>query len=445
MLWLDRNVVLDKNMLPLLTLVDKEYISRYGENSYRQNKLTIECVLANLVYKVKHEDDLYFSRDKSVYGKEIVNGKEVSTGIGYVSLIKVIELLEDMGWIINHKGFKDIETGNSRCGCIEVTSYGLSVINSKVDLGVVPNKPRASILVLKKKVCNTTKESIEVPFNMSKEKREMKTTLENYNEFMSKQVVVNAEGQTLNTSLARIFNRGDNTFSCGGRFYAKGNSYQTIPEAKRSKILINGKTVCELDFKTIHIAIWCEINGIVLPEGYDIYSHYNPEHFELNKEEINYFVNNFKVDYNPCRNVQKLVWLIMINCGNLKYSSKKNREIAIGAIYKGFLEDRDTPIPFRKFYGVDYINVSEIITDIENNFEYLKPMLYSDVGIKLMKKDSDIMEQILIRCVDAGVPVLCVHDSIIVPRDIVGFCIGVMKESYRKVIGSSDNCVITFK
>jgi hypothetical protein len=442
--WFDRTLVASKAILPLVTLVEREYICLYGENSYRQNKQTIECFVANLVYLYKHSEVMNISRHTAWYTKLVVNGKTVSTGIGYASVMKMIYLCEDLGWITSVKGFKNIDTGSKQEGVVMLEDAFIDLIESCIDIDAVGSRPKKTVLVLTKKEAEQTKAE-HVNFKMTEEKRLMKSMVEKYNGFMINQVVLDAQGNRLTTSLNRIFNRGDETFSRGGRFYATGNSYQTLPQCDRSKITINGESVFELDFKSIHIAIWCAMNYITLPEGYDVYSMYKDSHYVVDEEKVSYFVNNIKEDYNPLRNIQKHIWLIMINCGKEGRSRKQNRMEAIQAVKKALEEDSngEYALHLRKFYGVSVPDVSVVVDYIYEAFPFLQDLLYSDMGIKLMKKDSDIMNLILNSCVDKGIPVLCVHDSVLCPQSKVGEVMTLMKQAYQEVCGTLDNCVIT--
>lgn len=444
--WFDRSLVANKVILPLVTVVEREYIDKYGENSYRQNKQTIECFVCNLVYLYKHSEIMNISRHTAWYTKLIVNGKTVSTGVGYASVMKMIYLCEDLGWITSVKGFKNLDSGSKQNGIIMLEDTFIDLIESCIDIDRIGSRPKKTVLVLTKKDVDQTS-ATHVNFKMTEEKRLMKSMVEKYNNYMIDQVVLDVNGDRLTTSLNRIFNRGDETFSRGGRFYASGNSYQIMPECERAKITINGESVYELDFKSIHIAIWCAMNYITLPEGYDVYSVYKESHYVVDEDKVSYFVNNIKEDYNPLRNIQKQIWLIMINCGKEGHSRKQNRLEAIAAVKKAIAEDEsgEYPLHLRRFYGVSVPDVGVVVDYIYESFPFLQDLLYSDMGIKLMKKDSDIMNLILNSCVDNNIPVLCVHDSVIVPQSKVGKVMEIMKTAYAEVCGTEDNCVITIK
>jgi hypothetical protein len=274
--------------------------------------------------------------------------------------------------------------------------------------------------------------------------------VQDYNEFMSKQEVVDSDGDLLHTALARIFSRGDVTdpnkrFTYGGRFYAEGTSYQSMPQIERKRITINGEPVFELDFRCIHISMYCSLEAITLPEGYDVYSQYDVNNYTLNKEMLAMCAAWYKQDYNPYREFEKLAWLILINCGKKTKTKAQNRRLAIDTLTHKLKEDRELPQHLQKFIGLQTVNIEGVVSHIENNSPVAKELLYSDKGIELMKLDSDIMQQILTDCVKENIPVLCVHDSIIVPQSKVGKAMQIMKSAYEFVCGTDDNCVVTIK
>jgi len=58
--------------------------------------------------------------------------------------------------------------------------------------------------------------------------------------------------------LYRVFNNGK--FTEGGRFY--GGEYQSLNENKRSKILIDYKKTCEVDYSAFHARMLYHLAGI---------------------------------------------------------------------------------------------------------------------------------------------------------------------------------------
>ena len=449
MIWFDKSILHTLEMGKLYREIEQMYIALYGVPSFRQAKYAISCMVANLVYSLKHNYNLYVSRDKNTYSAQIVNGEFQKLCVGYSSMVKMLTMLEDCQIIESVKGHayfcpEEGDKLNSSLGYIKLTQIGEELIMGKVDIQDVPSKQRSSLLAL----IDSDKQPME--FEQTEESQKMINLVQDYNEFMSKQEVVDSDGDLLHTALARIFSRGDVTdpnkrFTYGGRFYAEGTSYQLMPQMERKRITINGEPVFELDFRCIHISMYCSLEAITLPEGYDVYSQYDVNNYTLNKEMLAMCAAWYKQDYNPYREFEKLAWLILINCGKKTKTKAQNRRLAIDTLTHKLKEDRELPQHLQKFIGLQTVDIEGVVSHIENNSPVAKELLYSDKGIELMKLDSDIMQQILTDCVKENIPVLCVHDSIIVPQSKVGKAMQIMKAAYEFVCGTDDNCVVTIK
>lgn len=449
MLWFDKSILHTVEMDKLYAEIEQMYITIHGVPSYRQAKYAISCMVANLVYSLKHNYGLYVSRSKATYSPQIVNGETQSLCVGYSSMVKLLTLLEDHQIIESVKGHAYFcqDTGDklhSNLGYIKLTNVGEELIMSNVYITDIPSKQRSSLLAL----VDSDKQPME--FEQTPETAKMVELVQSYNEFMSKQEVVDADGDLLHTALSRVFSRGDVTspnqrFTYGGRFYAEGTSYQLMPQMDRKRITINNEPVFELDFRSIHISIYCSLESITLPEGYDVYSHYDTDNYVLDQEMLAMCTAWYKQDYNPYREFEKLAWLVLINCGKRNKTVNQNRRLAIDTLKNKLKEDKELPQHLQKFIGLRSVNVEGVISHIENSSLVAKELLYSDRGIELMKLDSDIMQQILTDCVKESIPVLCVHDSIVVPQSRVGLAMQIMKYAYGYVCGTEDNCVITIK
>ncbi len=452
-IWFDRGICHSLEMDILYGEIEQMYITCYGVNAYRQARYVISCILGNIVYAYKHDSILYISRDRNQYKKIVINGQRVSTGIGYKAVINLLTMLEDYGIIKSTKGFisfdqdedtKQITVLSGESGYIELTEIGEQLIMSKVDIDTVSSKPRTNVLILK------DKEKNEIEYEDTPETRKMIDLVNRYNQFMSNQEVLDVEGTRLHTALARVFSRGDvsspnHLFSYGGRFYTEGTNYQQFPSIDRKLITINGENVYELDFRSIHISMYCSMEGITLPEGYDVYSQYDEDNYVLDADMVQMVTCTYKQDYNPYREFQKLAWLILINCGKRDKTRMQNRRLAITTLEHKLKEDRELPEHLQRFIGLKAVDIEGVVTHIENTFSIAKGLLYSDKGIELMKSDSDMMQQILSDCVKEGIPVLCVHDSVVVPQSGVGKVMEIMKAAYGFICGRTDNCVITIK
>jgi hypothetical protein len=191
----------------------------------------------------------------------------------------------------------------------------------------------------------------------------------------------------------RVFNNG--TFDDGGRFY--GGCWQQLDKEERRRLTINNSFVEELDYKGFHIRMLYDLKGIDIGDD-------DP-----------YMIPG--LDPN-CRDFFKLAVLILINANS--------RTAAIEAIRN---EARTEHPQFAD-------EVDKLIDTFINHHHRIGEYFYSGYGVKLQRIDSNIIEAIIYELSLRGIPVLPVHDSIVVPigyRDIVTHA---MNEAYRRELGT---------
>ncbi|WP_323038906.1 hypothetical protein [Gemmobacter sp.] len=176
--------------------------------------------------------------------------------------------------------------------------------------------------------------------------------------------------------MVRIFNL-DPKFRRGGRFYARGASWQNIPSPERCKLLIDGTQVTEFDFAALHPTMLYAEAGLPLPKApYEISGWPRP--------------------------IVKAAFLRLINTDSEKQ--------AINAI--------TSMEPMREIaqLGSTVVHKSmRLIADIKRVHEPIAAAFHSDAGARLMRRDSDIAEAVMkSTIVRMGIVTLPVHDSFIV-------------------------------
>lgn len=208
----------------------------------------------------------------------------------------------------------------------------------------------------------------------------------------------------LDKSLVRKFCRGNTkeglAFRKGGRAYGY---HQELPSKIRPFIKINCLKTIELDYAGLHLNMAYAQLGLTPPSEPYVWSKADEGH------EIE-------------RTLMKQLYNITINALNrtsaIRAFSLKFRKV------KHLLPKGTKPKDF-----------------IEKFEEYHKPLLeqnflYSDMGVTFQYKDSQIMEAILKRLFTANIPGLPVHDSVIVEKKHEAFLLQLMKEEYKKMIGT---------
>ena len=120
------------------------------------------------------------------------------------------------------------------------------------------------------------------------------------------------------------------------------------------------------------------------------------------------------------RATYKAVALVSINA--------KDDRSAYGAIREE-LEDRGIPLPAGEKPLVRLVNT------FRDAHKPITKYLFSDIGLKLQKKDSDIMNSILMSLLDCGILGLSVYDSVIVADRYRDILYEIMITEYEAVMG----------
>ena len=192
--------------------------------------------------------------------------------------------------------------------------------------------------------------------------------------------------------LHRVFSR--KSFKFHGRAY--GALHQNLPKNMRPHIYINGEKTTEIDYSAYHIRMLYHMEGIEYTDD-------------------SYLVCGGK----DLRDTFKAVGLIAINAENER------------SAYEGIKKKL-------KAGGIPLPKVDKPLVWLVKTFrEAHKPIskyLFSDIGITLMNKDSEIMNNILMRLIDKGILGLSVYDSVIVAERYANILREIMVAEYKKVM-----------
>lgn len=210
-----------------------------------------------------------------------------------------------------------------------------------------------------------------------------------YNEAIERVAVSYAGRYPIACFLHRIFN---GAMDQGGRLY--GGQHETMPKEYRKHIQINGEATVELDYSALHpnLLLWLTES----PECADPYSRI-AEEAGLSREAVKALMLrliNANAEADFCRTVTR--------SGNPEEKAKVARDSA--QAFEGFIEG----VPSAYTGG-------EFIEAVTRAFPTFSGVIGSGIGLTLQHHDSEIMADILTRCLDAGFIGLPVHDSVIVP------------------------------
>ena len=190
----------------------------------------------------------------------------------------------------------------------------------------------------------------------------------------------------------RVFSKG--SFSLGGRFY--GPWWQNVPSELRPGIRINRNETVELDYHAHHLSIAYGQQGIdpsMVCEDGDLYE-----------------VEGF------CREEVKSAWNLSLSCGSEK-------ELKRALQYK--LQQEDV-------YQVD-LDFPALVQAIKGKHPQVASYMCSKKGLELQNLDAQIMERVIDKFVRLGIPVLTIHDSIIVEEQHSELGRRFMVEAYQEM------------
>lgn len=203
-----------------------------------------------------------------------------------------------------------------------------------------------------------------------------------------------------NKRTRRIFSRG--RWDKHGRFY--GGWWQQIDGELRSRITIDNEPVIKADFQGMHVAM------IFAEEG-----------LELTQDP--YILPGYKNKGFPPKLVRKLAKSLVLTAINAKEKTSAYRAFRAGFPTKHIAKRMNDE-------KLDILLGAILVRN-----PCLGDYLFSDQGIRLMRKDSEITSLIHNHFTQMGIAVLSVHDSYLVDCRHVGELRQVMLDSSEEVTG----------
>ena len=181
----------------------------------------------------------------------------------------------------------------------------------------------------------------------------------------------------------RIFNNA--SWKDGGRFY--GGWWQRVPSFFRSKIYLNNEVTIEDDYRSLHP------NLLYANKGLDYVKLKRGDAYDINVPYIN--------DQDDKRKLVKRLMLIAINA--------KDEATTFRAVKSELQEE----IPYFSF---KFDDLKSILKNLKEKHHEIADDFCTGKGLQLMNLDGRITEYIIDKFTQNNVPVLCIHDSFVVPR-----------------------------
>jgi hypothetical protein len=206
--------------------------------------------------------------------------------------------------------------------------------------------------------------------------------------------------------LHRVFNINTDL---GGRFYGL---HQQFPSKDRGLFLFNSKPTVELDYSSLHIAIlyaWQGVEMIGDPytiKGYD------------RKAVKSIFLR--LVNVKSLKSLEAVITLSSKEHNKVRLKKYENdRKVFELRASKGLIAKKPKPPYFYDFFIKNIpteFNSKQFIKDLKQRHSAIESLLGGDdIGLRLQRADSELMNTILVDLYSRKLPVPClpVHDSLI--------------------------------
>ena len=365
---------------------------------------------------------LMFSRDNNQYkARSRYNELHISKKI-----IAIVDALVDAGFINDKIGIHDRETGSSFRTRLWPTRKLIEKFKrAKFSVFHIHHSDQRETVVLR----NEDKEDLKYEdADSSFDIHAARTLLKDYNKLLDRTHIdldtLEASHLELGTGpnrtvleinqrnkfVRRIFNKS--SWDKGGRFY--GGWWQQCPKEWRKKIAFDGVRAMELDYSGFHIVLLYALVGI------DYWKDINVDPYLIDPTDC----INPAIDL---RSVAKLLFLTAINASNEDKT------------YRAF---RDQCEPSTKEKNLTNNQLKLIIEQLRTKHSPISDKFASSEGLNLMYIESQVTERLIERFVyHHKCPILCIHDSYLVPFGWDRMLHSEMKDAFSFVTGMTDPCI----
>jgi hypothetical protein len=324
--------------------------------------------------------------------------------IGYRPMMRVIDGLEDLGFIENHKGFFDQDRQTGFQSRMRATPSLIDLIEKGDVTPLMVSYDLGETIILR------DAEDNDLSFPETEETRTISDQVTSYNEFLSehtislsldtqevRKVLLRTRSSSIDytrTQLCRIFSQD---FTSGGRYYR--GWWQEVPSELRRYITIDGENCSELDYSGQSLGL--------------LYAFKGHERAWLKGEGDPYAIEGgIGVD----RALMKQVFITCVNA-----ASRDQAVLSIrGDINKGYSALSSTTV------FIDTL-IDATITNHPDISEYF----FSSGWAGLQYQDSKIAEYVLKHMQAYGYPALPIHDSFVTQDRHLGQLFSLMDEAYR--------------
>lgn len=374
-----------------------EYLEKeFGKKYNKSIKVILTCVAKALRYESYSSQ---FSLDRNVFAEA---NKITKQNVSYNTTKELLLKLEEKDYLTLYKGYYN-SSKDSMMSCLVFNDKLLNLLDKEVCKTCASSKLEGLQFVeVVDENLSTKKKKVFITNSKVKGVGDITKQVKKVNKVVEKSVIT-YRGEVCSVVYKRRFH---NCIKQGGRWYIIG-SFQTEEAEYRYTIEIDGEETTEVDFRYIHPSIFATLEGITLAEEYDPYNIKHLLNTTLSEKEV--------------RSLCKVAMMALL------YAS--NRGTALYEIRR-LLKDE----------CVEDINEKDILEALEEHNFFLHKYFYTKDNWKLAQYiDSQIATNIMMHFANKGEVCLCYHDSFIVKKAQQTELINLMKDSWKKVLGNTDN------
>lgn len=352
--------------------------------------------MANHLRMRRHDQWISYSRDRTRYaGQDFYYGD----AFGYAPVLGVIDRLAAAGFFAEHdrKPQMKFATGVQSRFLVNTAMFGRQHLPRTA-------KPAGQLIRLRNRTDRTL-----MPFGETETVARMRSFVSRINRHLAQADIHFSGGQSRDGSICHfakhsvdladmsLFRAFSGNWSMGGRFF--GGCWQTMTKEDRLKFTLDGESVVERDYRSLHPRILYTLLGRIDLDwtSYDAYA-----------------VAGFHDQRNTC----KRAFNIMLNA--------RAEDEAVGALSEHVRSQT-------------FAEARELIEAIKSAHPDLVRLFHSDIGIKLQRLDSDMCRDVLDAMIlKQRVTTLPVHDSFVVPVSAAAELTEVMETVFERQMAKAD-------
>jgi hypothetical protein len=342
-----------------------------------------------------------YSRNKNSYGKDTRLAKLF---LNYRPMMRVIDGLESLGFIENHKGFYDLSRQSGLQSRMRATPALINLIETGGVTPLMVSNEDGEVIALRDSDGN------DLSFPETDETRAISEQVMSYNQFLSEhRISLSLDVEKIRdilkekqkkpvdytrTQLCRIFQED---LSSGGRYYR--GWWQEVPSELRRYITIDGENCSELDYSGQSLGL--------------LYAYKDHERTWLKGDVDPYTIEG---EEGVNRKLMKKVFLTCVNASSLDQALKSIRY---------YINKECEGLKSTKVF------IDRLIDQTIQNHPDIAEYFFSCAWAGLQYQDSEIARYVLEHIQANGCPALPIHDSFVVQDEHLPLLYSLMKESYR--------------